>query len=204
MAGWKPSICTFLAILLMEVIVSVVLSAVIAMGFYQYWWPLLVSTSFSYWTVVIGFSVVAIGGYLGVAIIPRVISKRGQWANLVARSRVLILNRSTAIAVFLHLLSFVAFAASYWVCTYAVLDVGVIEFQPYFGVLMAATLVGFLAFFAPAGFGVREGILFSFLLTVCEANIALILSTIPRLLSLFLDFFAAALFFLCRRCLRAE
>ncbi len=184
-------------VLSLEVIVSVVLSVIVSLVFHQYWWPLLVSVSFPYWQAVVGF----VGLFLFCYITFRFASN-SRWRHVIRNGKDALSGRALFSAVLLHLLSFFAFAASYWVCIYAMSDFSEIEFLSYFGVLMAATLVGFFAFFAPAGFGVREGILFSFLLTVYDPGIALFLSAFPRLLSLLVDLFGASFYFVCTRYLR--
>jgi len=81
----------------------------------------------------------------------------------------------------LHLVSLLFYCGTYYFCLQAFAPEVSIEFLSIISLIMLATFTGFIAFFAPAGIGIREGLLYIGLIQYLDNDIAITVVLIPRI-----------------------
>jgi len=81
----------------------------------------------------------------------------------------------------LYLCSWLVFGGAFWLFVSAVTGIG--TFNPFFlsGAYAVSYVIGFLAFFAPGGIGIREGILCVLLSGTVSAGVAVVIAVSSRL-----------------------
>lgn len=99
---------------------------------------------------------------------------------LVKKSKLNNKLRYTMQIIILQILANIFLASSYLFCFYAVDSGANLFWAESFGYCFLAVLSGFLVFFAPAGLGVREGILVIFLAQYFPSSQILLAATLPR------------------------
>jgi hypothetical protein len=106
-------------------------------------------------------------------------SRWGHWAGL-QRVR----ERPLTVAVFLgaYALNWPIFAVSHWFLANAITDVSISLLMPLMVALAVSWAAGFISVIAPAGLGIREGVLYLFVLGWMSEGQALLFVTLSRLL----------------------
>lgn len=92
--------------------------------------------------------------------------------------------RDLVIPIVAFLVQFSLLGLSYWLMARSITDVGVATIPVFISSAVTVTVVGFLAFFAPAGLGVQEGLLLVLLGPLIGPDLAAVVTVVMRLMQI--------------------